>query len=110
MNAKHQFMNDAENVRNKIDYSVNLINYFEELAEEGRDQQDKLIQHWWPRISKGQLKIVVIELQRLFHLLNITDLDPMDEFMEYIRVVLIEHDVEILDETVKHLTDKFKQK
>ena len=110
MSEKHQFTDDVENVRIKIDRSVNLINYFERLAKDGQDEYDKLTQHWWPLISKGQLELVVTELQRLFHLLNITDLDPMDEFMEYIREVLIEHDVEILDETVKHLTNKFKQK
>ena len=99
-----------DDITQQIEAACEKIEYHEDRVKEYREIYEDLTQRWYNVAGKQQIIKVVRELERLFELVKIKDPDAMIEFLEYLREVFIEQNVEGFDELTRNLLGEAKDK
>ena len=99
-----------DDITQQIEAANEKIDYHEDRVKEYREIYEHLTQRWYSVAGKQQIIKVIRELERLFELVKIKENDPMVEFVEYIRVVFVEQNVEGFDEFIAGLLKETRDK
>ena len=99
-----------DDITQQIEAANEKIDYHEDRVKEYREIYEDLTQRWYHIAGKQQIIKVIKELERLFELVKVKDPDAMIEFVEYIRVVFVEQNVEGFDEFVQKLLEETRNK
>ena len=102
-----------EFLEQEMDEQSKDMKWHEDKIKLRETQMEKLQKEWESVAAEQELFLTIHHLRRFFEYLNITDIDPQKEFLEYIRCVLIEQvegEIKNVCNFIKEVSEKISEK